>query len=178
MVDRMKHWMNIGWVYMLAAVCSFSCINDNEEEELSDVVTVGDMLPVFSVTMNDGRVLNRDDLQGAPAVILFFNTSCVDCRKELPVVQQLYENYGMDRRVVFVTISREEGWESVQRYWAENGLSLPYSAQTDRKVYNLFARNAIPRLYVVDAALMIRAVFADNPLATYENVSGELDKIL
>lgn len=178
MVDRMKHWIGIGWACVLVAVCSFSCVDDKEEEGQSDIVTVGDILPDFSVTMNDGRVLGRDGLQGAPTVILFFNTSCEDCRKELPVVQKLYENYGMDGRVVFVAISREQGRESVQRYWAENGLSLPYSAQADRKVYNLFARTAIPRLYVVDAGLAVRAVFTDSPLATYEDVAGELDKVL
>ena len=73
-----------------------------------DAVEVGDMLPEFTVVMNDGRTVESGSLQGQPSFILFFNTACGDCRRELPLVQQMYERYGADGRMVFMAISREQ----------------------------------------------------------------------
>ncbi len=63
-----------------------------------------------------------------------------------------------DSDCFFVCISREEGEASVKAYWEENGFTMPYSAQTDRSVYNLFASSGIPRRYEADENLVITHV--------------------
>ena len=108
----------------------------------------------------------------------FFNTSCTDCRKELPVVQQVYDRYGDNGRMEFVPVSREEEAASVSRYWAEHGLTLPFSAQADRAVYNLFAFSSIPRIYITDTASVVRYVHKDSPLATFEELVHEVEQLL
>ena len=112
------------------------------------------------------------------AFIVFFNTSCTDCRKELPVVQQVYDRYGDNGRMEFVPVSREEEAASVSRYWAEHGLTLPFSAQADRAVYNLFAFSSIPRIYITDTASVVRYVHKDSPLATFEELVHEVEQLL
>lgn len=143
-----------------------------------DAVEVGDVLPEFTVVMNDGRTVESGSLQGQPSFILFFNTACGDCRRELPLVQQMYERYGADGRMVFMAISREQDAVAVGEYWADNGLTIPFSAQTDRMVYHLFAYSSIPRIYVVDASRIVRAVFTDSPLATSEDLTYEIERVL
>ncbi len=156
-----------------------SCVNEKEDDDVQpDTVEVGDVLPDFSVVMNDGRTVERGSLRGRPSLILFFNTECGDCRREFPAVQGVYESYGKDGRVAFVAVSREEDAASVLDYWAANGLTLPFSAQTDRAVYNLFAYSSIPRIYVVDASLVVRAAFSDSPLATPEDLTREIERVL
>ena len=54
---------------------------------------------------------------------------------------------------------------------------MPYSAQQDRKIYQLFASHTIPRIYVVDEEGIIRAVFTDNPLASYEDLVQAVEGI-
>ena len=134
-----------------------------------DAVEVGDMLPEFTVVMNDGRTVESGSLQGQPSFILFFNTACGDCRRE---------RYGADGRMVFMAISREQDALAVGEYWADNGLTIPFSAQTDRTVYHLFAYSSIPRIYVVDASRVVRAVFTDSPLATSEDLTYEIERVL
>lgn len=70
-----------------------------------------------------------------------------------------------------VCISREESSAEIVRYWDENHLTLPYSAQENRTVYYQFAKSGIPRVYVIDKELVIRSVFTDNPLASYEDLA-------
>lgn len=134
------------------------CVRDDEPDVRS--LGKGDPLPVFAVQTLDGEMVTSSQLEGKVSLICFFNTSCGDCRKELPVLQKLYESpEGSD--INFLCISREEGEESVRSYWEANGLTLPVSAQPTAAIYHLFANYYIPRIYVVDKAGIIRAVFVE-----------------
>lgn len=147
----MKHIYLIA--LLLLAVIS-ACTSDPEPDSR---VKVGDSLPWFSVVMNDGRTVTPATLLGHEAVIVFFNTQCPDCRRELPLLQARYDAYS---EVEYVCISRGEGSQSISQYWADNGLTLPWSAQPDRKVYNLFATSGIPRTYTVSPAGLVTALTA------------------
>lgn len=167
----------ITWLCGLCLGCLLlaSCIGEDMEEGTIDLQP-GDSLPAFSVVMADGQTVTSGSLQGETSLIVFFHTGCPDCRKELPVLQQIYTDYG--QRIRMVCISREESAAEVARYWDENGLTLPYSAQEDRTVYYLFAKSGIPRVYVVDKESVIRSVFTDNPLASYEELAAAIEASL
>ncbi len=66
-----------------------SCVTDSDP--VNSGVAVGDSLPHFAVTLNNGHTLATDSLKGKISVITFFNTSCRDCRKELPEIDKLRE---------------------------------------------------------------------------------------
>lgn len=178
---RYNHVRGGGWLYFVLYLCACTvagCIADDEEEDVAGGIKVGEEVPDFSVTMNDGRIVGKDSLRGKPSCIVFFNTSCEDCRNELPVLERIYGMYGVGGAVNFVPVSREQDKESVGQYWASNGFTMPYSAQTDRTVYNLFASSGIPRIYISDAGLQVRAVFTDSPLATEEDMIAVFQSLL
>lgn len=140
-----------------------SCVADREPESF---VGVGDRLPSFTVTMDDGTVLESpSSLEGKVAVIAFFNTSCSDCRAELPELQEVYEQ---SDDAVFVLIAREEDAAPIEAYWTANDLTLPYSAQPDRSIYNVFAASGIPRVYVTDRSLTVAAQFGPEGVTASE----------
>lgn len=132
----------------------------------------GDRLPEFEITLQDGSALGTSDLSGKVSVIVFFNTGCPDCRKELPVIQRIYEDFGT--RTAVVCISRGQGQPEIEAYWSENGFSVPYSAQEDRRVYGLFSRTGIPKVYVSGPELTIRSVYDDDPVASYEDLARDI----
>ncbi|MCM1005709.1 MAG: TlpA family protein disulfide reductase [Lachnospiraceae bacterium] len=136
----------ISFIAVMALWVMTACVNDPDPSERT--LSPGDKCPAFFVVMNDGSVFDSTLPDDKLTVILFFNTDCPDCRRELPLVQSLYEQSSDSVR--FVCISREEDAERVSHYWAENNLTLPYSAQTDRYVYSLFADSGIPRTYIVN----------------------------
>lgn len=151
------------WLPFLSA-----CIEDEENEnKVGTELKVGDNLPFFSVTMNDGNKVSTDDLLGNVSLVVFFHTGCKDCQKELPVLQRFYETYP---QYPLICISREETEPSIAAYWEEHGLTLPYSPQSDRTVYQLFAQQIVPRIYVADAEGVIRRIYTDNPLAEFEEL--------
>ena len=152
-----------------------ACIDDDVEEGTVDLQT-GENIPVFSVVMDDGQIITSETLKGEVSLIVFFHTGCPDCRKELPVLQKIYTDYG--QRIRMVCISREESSAEIVRYWDENHLTLPYSAQENRTVYYQLAKSGIPRVYVIDKELVIRSVFTDNPLASYEDLAEAIETCL
>ena len=152
-----------------------SCVHEDFPAG-ADIVKVGQMLPDFSVTMSDGTVVTGDMLRGGVSVVVFFDTSCPDCQQLLPELQRLYEEYS--ERVHFVLISREEGDATISSFWALHNLTMPYSAQSDRAVYNLFAESLIPRVYISDAEGIIRHIFADSPVPSYDTVRAALLGVL
>ena len=139
---------------MSLTACS---MNDDDVITPEDnIVNVGDALPAFTVTMSDGTLLSSSELRGKPSLIVFFSTTCPDCQRELPGLNERYLKHGSD--TTFVAISREEAQQDVQAYWSAHSLSLPYSAQRDRTVYSLFARKGIPRIYISDSHGIVRKV--------------------
>lgn len=168
----MKNWVKTVCFLFLGGIMFVSCIDDDVEEGTIDLQS-GDNLPAFSVVMDDGQTVTSESLKGKISLIVFFHTGCPDCQKELPVLQKIYMDYG--QRLRMICISREESAVEVARYWNENHLTLPYSAQEDRTVYYLFAKSGIPRVYVIDKNLIIRSVFTDNPLASYEDLAKDIE---
>lgn len=156
------------WCFGLLCLVT-GCIREDFDEPDEDKVVVGDRLPEFSVMLDNGRMFSPDSLKGRVLCLTFFNTSCGDCQKELPVLQKASAAFNPSD-VCFVCISREESNESVSAYWQQNGLTMPFSVQNDRTVYNLFAASRIPRIYVVDSSLTVRYIFTDEPLATRDEL--------
>lgn len=152
----------------LVAIMAFAaCVNDDKPAEAVSLVAVGDRLPEFEVVMNDGRRVDTRSLAGAPSMIVFFNTTCSDCRHELPVIQAVHEQMPS---LAIVCIARAQSADDIAAYWSQNGLTLPYSAQDTRDVYNIFATGVIPRIYVSDSSLTVRAIFDDTDMPTADRL--------
>ena len=159
------------------ALCCFSCISEEVEESVGNIeLRIGETLPDFTVQLNDGSHLSTNDLKGGVSMIVFFHTQCRDCQKELPVIQRIYDTCPYP--IQLVCISRNEEADAIQRYWKQNHLTLPYSAQKDANIYHLFAKSRIPRIYVSDVALKIGAIHTDNPIATYEDLMEDIHHIM
>ncbi|MDE6786994.1 MAG: TlpA family protein disulfide reductase [Muribaculaceae bacterium] len=132
------------WLVMLMA----GCVGEKEEPEW--FLQPGDALPDFEVVTIDGQKVSSSDSYDATLIIVFFNTTCPDCQRELPILQRQYEdNLSLpeSERSQYICISREEGSADVEQYWSENHLTLPVSAQNDRNIYSKFASIGIPRVF-------------------------------
>ena len=160
------------WIIVLGLIIS-SCIKEEQGVEL----VVGDRLPDFEVVMNDGSVVDDDILSEGVSVVMFFHTSCPDCQQALPRMQQIYDEY-ISKGVYFAFISREEGVVDIESYFKEKGLKLPYSAQNDRKVYEQFAQTRIPRIYICEKGGIIRYIFTDDPVPSYDQLKSFLEEVI
>ena len=61
-----------------------------------------------------------------------------------------------------VAISRAEDEDMVAPFWEEYGLEIPYSAQPDRRIYDMFAKSIVPRVYFVAPSGKVTKVLIEN----------------
>ena len=151
-----------------------SCI---KEKQKGADLGVSDLIPDFPVAMNDGTQVNSASLREGVSVIVFFTTSCEDCQETLPHMQRLYDEYA-PKGVRFALISREDTEGNILSFWKDNGFTMPFSAQSDRRIYELFARSRVPRVYICRDGV-IKYIFTDKPsIPTYELLSASLEEVL
>ena len=162
-----------GMLALMVLVLFSSCISDDPSEETS--LGVGDSLPTFQVTMNDGSTIRTADLLGGVSVIVLFSVDCGDCRVELPEVQRLWD---MQLGIPIVLIARENTEEQIKTFWQQAQLTMNYSPQSDRKIYSLFASSRVPRIYISDAQGIIRFSHADDAMPSAEQMAEEVQKAM
>lgn len=136
-----------------------ACVTDDDPR--NEEVSVGDPLPQFEITLNNGAVVTTKSLSGKVTMIIFFSTSCQDCQRELPLLEPVYRHFQSNEDVEIFAVSREEKPGAVEEFWDRHGLTMPFSSQTDRTVYNLFATMGVPRIYISGKNNIIMAAFDD-----------------
>ena len=150
---------------MLLSLVMMGCGSIHEEDDVVERIVVGSRVPIFSVNVVDYEGLttsfSTNRLYGE-TVIVFFSTQCKDCQRELPELNDYYLKHKDDNGFQMVAISRAEGEQSVAKFWSANNLQIPYSAQEDRKIYDLFASSVIPRVYFVSSSGIITKVLIEN----------------
>lgn len=135
------------------------------------VLSVGDRAPGFFLKTINAKAVGMprlvlanvlEDEATKGVVISFFATWCAPCKKELPVLQQLWEAYEKDGlRIVVVSIDKEkEALDSLSAFIAELGLTYP--VVSDR--FNLLARRylgtttSLPSLFITDGDGVIKSI--------------------
>ena len=164
------------YFFLMAFVCtSTGCVSEDDPQGVA--LQTGDRLPEFSVELNNGQTVSTSSLRGKTGVIVFFNTGCRDCREELPVIQQLWDEYKDNERVVIAVIAREESEEEIAAYWQENNLTMPYSPQENKDVYLLFAPSVIPRIFISNSENIITFTSDDSDMPSLSRLKEEIENI-
>ena len=167
------------FVLLLFIPFFLSCVIGREDADVEDssIVQVGDRLPAFDVVTSDGQHVTTDSLMGRRSVVVFFHTTCGDCQKELPQVDVLYRSHRQEPGFRLICIARDERQPDIQAFWEKNGLVMPYSPQPDNRVYSLFARRTIPRLYLSGPDGIVRFMHDDQDMPTADQLEKELNAL-
>ena len=114
-------------------------------------VQQGDRLPEFEVAMLDGTTLISNDLSGKVVWICLWASWCPSCRKELRWLTQSEEFLALleHEEFVFLPIAREENSATVGAWLREKDYGFTSAVDPERKVYELFAEQEIPRNIIV-----------------------------
>lgn len=126
-----------------------SCIKEEVSGGHSYALAEGDRLPPFSLT-NEKETIHSARLQKQIALLIFFNTTCSDCRQAFPAIYSLYKRYEKEENVSIVLIAREQNDTEVKEYFTRQHYEMDFFSDPDRKVYALFASETIPRLFLAE----------------------------
>ena len=137
-------------VTLFCAAALFSLLSFAQDNN-ADIVKVGDSMPAFTLHSTVNGTVNSEDLKGKVVLINIFATWCSPCQSELAEVQKtLWPKYKDNKDFVLLMIGREHTDVELQKYNEKKGFTFPLYPDKNRAIYGAFAKNLIPRSYLVD----------------------------
>jgi peroxiredoxin len=128
------------------------CLTLSASAQAPDTTTltkVGQPVPKFTVTTLDGKAINIAEMKGKVVLINFFATWCGPCMGEMPHVEKEIWRKLKNENLVVLAIGREHSKEELVKFNKEKGFTFLIAPDPKREVYDLFAKQFIPRNYVV-----------------------------
>ena len=111
---------------------------DNERREQAD----------FTLTEWSGKTWTLKEQRGKVVVLNFWATWCPPCRKEMPDLETLYQQF-KEQGLVILAISDEDAGK-VKPFIAQQKVTYPILLDPGRKVNELFQIEGIPKTFVYD----------------------------
>lgn len=112
--------------------------------------------PEWALETLEGETLTHSELRGQVVIANFWATWCGPCRLEVPVLQDLHEEYG-DRGVRVVGFSGDYGsTEPVREWLAEREVSYPVGIATGANRRAFGGIGAFPTTFVIGRDGVVR----------------------
>lgn len=118
----------------------------------------GKAAPDFDLPQLDGGNVKLSGLKGKTVVLDFWATWCGPCRKAMPMVEKVTEEFA-DRGVVLYAINQGEEPEKIKKYLESTKLNPKVLLETEGKVSRAYEANSIPRIIFIDKDGVVRKVF-------------------
>ncbi|MGG1685603.1 TlpA family protein disulfide reductase [Pseudalkalibacillus sp. NRS-1564] len=113
----------------------------------------GDKAPDFTLYSLEGEEVSLSDYKGKVTFINFWTTWCPPCKKEMPDMQEFYEEKAeeYDAEILSINITtNESSSQVVEDFVKENALTFPVLLDENGEQSNTFATITIPTTYLVD----------------------------
>lgn len=149
-----------------------------EQVEATTIIKAGMEAPDFTVEMFDGKSIRLSDLRGKVVLVNFWATWCPPCREELTRVQADIIDRFAGKDFVFLPISRGEELQTVAAFRKRMGYTFPMGLDPDQKIFRRYAKNYIPRNFLIDAEGKVVLASIGYDKAEFEHLIQTIDKTL
>ncbi len=108
--------------------------------------------PNFALTALDGKRLSSATLLGKTYVVNFWNSWCIPCQQELPVLKAFYASHHAEPDFAMVGIVRDDDPSPVRDYVAAKGVGWPVAFDPNGSAALGFGTTGQPETYVISPA--------------------------
>ena len=161
-----------------AATADPAAPQTQEQIDASTIAKEGMEAPDFTVEMFDGENIRLSDLRGKVVLVNFWATWCPPCREELTRVQADIIDRFAGKDFVFLPISRGEEKQTVAAFRKRMNYTFPMGLDPDQKIFRRYAKNYIPRNFLVgpDGKIILASIGYDK--AEFEHLIKTIEKTL
>ncbi len=138
---------------------------------------LGKPAPEFKLPLLAGGTVDLAKLKGKVVILDFWATWCVPCRKGLPALAELADQYS-DKGVVVYAVNLRERPEQIRSFLTKQKLELPVALDSDATVADRYKVSGIPQTVLVDAQGVVQAVHVGYLGRVKKNLGGQLKKVL
>jgi peroxiredoxin len=120
------------------------------QNDSTTLIKVGSKAPSFVCKTIDGKGFDSNQSKGKILLINFFATWCGPCNIELPILQKnIWEKYKDRTDFALIILGREHNEEEVKTFVQKNKFTMPFAPDLNRKIFNLYATQNIPRNIII-----------------------------
>ena len=113
--------------------------------------------PDFSLPARSGRTLSLDQFKGQVVMINFWASWCGPCRKEMPLLDDIYRRYGrMGFTLLGVNVEPDRG--SALAWLKQTPVTFPILFDADSKVSKLYGVAGMPTTVFIDRKGNVRMI--------------------
>ncbi len=113
---------------------------------------LGERIPDFSIATLEGEQISSSELRGEPALMVFWNTWCSNCRRELPKIDKILQNNSLGRaKVLAVNTNINDSLAKARSYWSDTELKFTSGYDSDFSVSSIFRIIGVPTILLFDS---------------------------
>jgi cytochrome c biogenesis protein CcmG/thiol:disulfide interchange protein DsbE len=116
----------------------------------SGPITVGQAVPPITLTTFDGQTLNTSEMAGKVIVLNFWASWCKPCEQEAAEMEQAWQLYKGDGRVVFLGVDYVDTEPQARAYLAKFGITYPNGPDLRTQISQIFRIRGVPETYFID----------------------------
>ena len=110
-----------------------------------------EVAPDFALVDVDGQTHRLSDLKGKKVVLNFWATWCAPCRKEMPQLAELQEEFGGEDFEVLTLATGRNSPAGIKKFFADNGITnLPRHQDPKQAVAREMAVLGLPITVILD----------------------------
>jgi len=136
----------------LSIIITITCLSFSST---ASAIKVKQTAPDFTLASNKGKNIRLKDLRGKVIMINFWATWCAPCRKELPLLNNLYNKY-KNKGFVLLGVNIDEKSTLANKMIKELKINFPVlfdKTQTTSEAYDL---KAMPSTFIIDKNGIVR----------------------
>lgn len=136
---------------------------DNNEQIEADEDSEAKHVPIIDFTLIDqyGNEHTLSDYKGKVVFLNFWATWCPPCRKEMPDIQSLYNEYNQNQDdVIFLGVAnprsennintREVDKDGIIKFLEENELDFPVVFDESGEIFGLYGISSLPTTFLIN----------------------------
>lgn len=168
------------WVIVVAfalLVGFLALIGWGLRRSMGGAMAIGDPAPVFQMATFDGDMYKTADYQGKVILINFWASWCKPCEQEARELEEAYQYYKPDGKVVFLGLAYVDTEPNSRAYLQKFGITYPNGPDLATRISQQYRVRGVPETFIIDTSGRL-AYFKAGPFSSTQEIISAVDSIL
>lgn len=163
--------LGVALVVVAFSVVLATQVGSDPREDSNVSQLLGDRAPEFAVETLGGDMLTDEDVAGRSVIVNFWNTWCIPCVEELPVLQEFHARHASDPDFVMLGIVRSDTESAVRRYVERESMDWTIALDPDSSAALAFGTRGQPETYAISpGGVIVASLYAQASLQDLEEM--------